>query len=123
MAIRRLLDVRDDVVSLGRLHREIEARPELLSRERYREQASLKHGLAPDLADRDYEGRVGVFLDHISTAYVAGDIARLEAAEAKIRFLVSKRFAHAAPLEKLDEPPTLNDIENAIEEIDQIFVK
>jgi hypothetical protein len=122
MAIRRLLDVDERSTSLGRLLREIEIRPELVSRAQYRGLVDGK-GPSPHEADKVFDRLVGESGDQITSAMVAADITRLEAAEKNIRKLVNKRFAHASPFTAMAKFPVFEEVEVAIEELDQIVVK
>jgi len=120
MGIRRQLDCDHRSISLGRLLREVELRPELINRRSYRAMMRRK-GLGPDDADEMLRRRIG------STAFTASiatrDIRRVERAEERIRRLVNKRIAHTGLLSALRKPPSFQQIENAVEEIDQILVK
>ena len=122
MAIRRMLDVDERSISLGRLLREIELRPELLSKTRYFELVRDK-GLSESAATESFDRMLGQSVDHITTELVAADIARLEDAETNIRKLVNKRFAHSSPFTQVPEFEVFHEIEQAIEELDQIVVK
>jgi hypothetical protein len=121
MAIRRMLDVDERSVSLGRLLREIELRPELVSKAAYIE--VVKDKIGPGEAVRSFHKLLGESRDHITAELVASDIARLEAAETNIRKLVNKRFAHASPFTTVPNFEVFTEMEMAIDEIDQITVK
>ncbi len=120
MGIRRILDCDHESVSLGRLLRELELRPGLVNRRSYRAMMRVK-GLRPSEADENLRRRIGGTT--LTPRMVARDIRRVDRAEERIRRLVNKRIAHAALLSRLRRPPTLTQFQDAIEEIDQIFVK
>lgn len=122
MAIRRMLDVDERSVSLGRLLREIEIRPEILSKARY---LALVQGKGPNEAEASaaFDRMLGASVDQITPEMAAADIARLETAEANIRTLVNKRFAHASPFTEVPSFELFKEMEQAIEELDQIVVK
>jgi len=121
MAIRRLLDVEERSVSLGRLLREIELRPELVTKLRYRE--LMREKMSQQDADASFDRIMGGPAVQIASAIATADIARLEAAEENIRKLVNKRFAHAAPFTQVAQFDVFEEIEHAIEELDQVVVK
>jgi hypothetical protein len=120
MGIRRVLDCDHESVSLGRLLREVQLRPQLVNRKAYRAVMRAKE-LGPDEADENMRRRIGATT--LTPNMVARDIRRVDRAEERIRRLVNKRIAHAALLSQLRKPPTLSQIEDAVEEIDQVFVK
>lgn len=120
MGIRRQLDCDYRSISLGRLLREVEHRPELISRRSYRAMMRRK-GLSPVEADEMLRRRIGP--KAFTAAIATRDIRRVERAEERIRKLVNKRIAHTGVQSALRKPPTFQQIEHAVEEIDQIFVK
>lgn len=121
MAVRRMLDVDERSTSLGRLLREIEIRPELVNKQKYRELVAGK--LSASDADEGFERMLGASVDQIAPEMVAADLERLEEAEANIRKLVNKRFAHASPFTDVVQFDVFGEIEKAIEELDQVVVK
>lgn len=120
MGIRRILDCDHESVSLGRLLRELQLRPGLINRKSYRAMMRAK-GLGPYEADENMQRWIGATT--LTAKMVVRDIRRVDRAEGRIRRLVNKRIAHAALLSQLRKPPTLRQFEDAVEEIDQVFVK
>jgi hypothetical protein len=76
----------------------------------------------PD-ADRLFVRRSGTAGTQLTADLVARDVRRMEKSGAKIKRLVDKRLAHATPLNQLRVPPTFDEIEEALEVLDQLFVK
>lgn len=122
VGLRRLSDVRTDVVSIGRLLRELEIRPEVVSRRSYRAR-QRRRGISIGDADARFDRFVGVGLAHLPKRAAFKDIVRVKQGEARVRRLVNKRLAHAAPLSALRRPPTFQEIEDALEAFDQVLVK
>src|SRR5262249_95705 len=90
MGIRRVLDCDHESVSLGRLLREVELRPQLVNRKAYRAMMRAK-GLRSDEADENMRRRIGAVT--LTAGMVARDIKRVDRAEERIRRLVNKRIA------------------------------
>ncbi len=122
LGIRRLADASDGVVSLGHLLREVELRPEVVGKRSYRA-LTRKQGLTRVEADGQFERRAGRHGEQLRAADVARDIRRIDRAEHRIRKLVNKRLAHATPLTSIRRPPTFDEIELVLEELDQVLVK
>jgi len=122
LGIRRLSDVRSDSLSLGRLLREVELRPEIISRASYRALVRRKHVSAQD-ADYTFDLHVGRKHSHVSKNAVTAEIGRLERSDTRIRKLVNKRLAHNAPFSQMRRPPTFQEIEDSLEEFDKLLVK
>lgn len=122
LGLRRLSDVRADVVSVGRLLRELETRPEVVSRRSYRALQRQK-GISGEDADETFNLLVGLGCAYLPRRAASQDIARVERGDARIRRLVNKRLAHAAPLSALRRPPSFQELENALEVFDQVLVK
>jgi len=90
LAIRRQVDVRPDVVSLGRLLTQIAKAPNVLTRERYLE----LHPHGKRLGDEFFDELTSPGAKAIDPEMPRRDLERLHAETAKIREWVNKEVAH-----------------------------
>jgi hypothetical protein len=91
LAVRRQVEVADDVVSLGRLLDRISKAPHVLTRERY---LARLHPTTPDIGNEFFDGLVGPGAAAIDPATPAGHLADLRAKTAKVKKWVDKEVAH-----------------------------
>ena len=91
MAVRRQVEVDDDVVSLGRLLDRIAKSPNVLSRERY---LAELHPTTPELGNEFFDDLVGPGARAIDAATPLADLARLRDGTARVRDWVSNEVAH-----------------------------
>lgn len=116
-AVRRQVDVRDDVVSLGRLIDQVWRYPTVATRERFR---SLQGGGMDELADHWFDELAGSG-DFINPEIPAQDMEDLRAKTATIRGWVNKAVAHADATGR-DAPP-LADVHASVDVIFDLFNK
>jgi hypothetical protein len=119
MAVRRQCEVSDRVVSLARLLAEIQAHPEIVSRERY-------VGCYPRgtqwIGHREFDDFAAETGAHVSGEVVATDLVRLRELAEPVKQYVYRRLAHfdkAPP----DVIPVFDDLDIAIDAIGDAFRK
>jgi hypothetical protein len=133
-AVRRQADERNDVASLGRLLKEINKSPKLLTRDWF-----LSHWGDPETYDEDDqrhwrnvgEGQWKEIYggdDFIDPAVPADDLSELRQGSKKVKVYVNKHVAHFdegpfGPGSKEIELPTLNEVHDAIDLIGRLFQK
>jgi hypothetical protein len=119
LAVRRQVEVADDVVSLGRLLDRIAKSPSVISRARYLAQH-----------DADYQRLENEFFDELAgpgaTAIDAsvplGELARLQSETANVRTWVTKEVAHYDPKTgEFGEGVTYGDVHRAIDLIFETY--
>lgn len=94
IAVRRQIDLRDDVISLARLIARVRRFPEVLSRDHYAQRIS---GWASrEEADDEFDRLIGAG-DHIDPSIPTGDLQTLRAGTQKIRTWATKEVAHYDP--------------------------
>jgi hypothetical protein len=116
-AIRRQTDVRDDVVSLGRLIDRVWRYPTVLTRTRFADMqgiddADMVNGWFDDLAGKG---------DYINPEIPAQDMEDLRERTAVVRGWVNKAIAHKDATGR--DPPPLSDIHSCIDIIFELFNK
>jgi hypothetical protein len=91
VAVRRQVEVDDDVVSLGRLLDRISKAPHVVSRERF---LARLYPDEPELGNQFFDALVGSGTDAIDAATPAGQLAGLQDKTAKVKKWVDKEVAH-----------------------------
>jgi hypothetical protein len=116
-AIRRQVDVREDVVSLGRLIDRIWKYPTVLTREHYRRTQG------PDdlrMADEAFNKLAGAG-EYINPEIPAADMEGLRQSTATVRSWVNKAVAHTDQRER--DAPSLAQIDDSIDSVVELFRK
>jgi hypothetical protein len=91
LAVRRQVEVRDDVVSLGRLLDRIAKSPNVISRKRYLAQL---HPTTPEMGNEFFDALVGPGAQAIDQATPLGHFQHLQQETAKVKKWVDKEVAH-----------------------------
>lgn len=113
LAIRRQVEARKDVVSLGRLLAGIARQPYVLSRERY---LAELHGDDRRIGDEDFDTLTAPGTKTIDPAVPTADLERLRTKTAAIKTWVDKEVAHYDPATgRFSEGLTFGDIHQAID--------
>ncbi len=113
LAIRRQVEVSDDVVSLGRLLDRIAKDPFVLSRERY---LAELHGGDRSIGNEVFDKLTSPGAKAIDPAVPTADLERLRAKTASIKTWVDKEVAHYDPATgRFSEGLTFGDIHQAID--------
>jgi hypothetical protein len=124
MAVRRLVDLRGDVQSLGRLLYEILQNPGVINRHAnrslYRGSGRLLH---LNLADMTFDNLVGVGLSALPQSHVERDLRAIETAAQKVVKFTHKRVAHRAAPGELRRNPTFIELDGAMDVLDKTFCK
>ena len=94
MAVRRQVEVDDDVISLGRLIDRISKAPHVLTRERY---LARLHQNTPGLGNEFFDELVGPGAEAIDPVTPATQLEELQAKTAKVKKWVDKEVAHFDP--------------------------
>jgi hypothetical protein len=113
VAIRKLVDPRNDIISYRRLLEEIRDNPTVISRSRFRRNfvdANYDEGLA----DLDYDSYVGAGREHLDPTIVKAELNELANKTAKLKLFVNKRVAHRDEKE-FDAIPKYRDLDEAID--------
>lgn len=119
LAVRRQVDVDDDVVSLGRLLDRIAKSPGVLSRERY---LAELHPTTPDLGNEFFDALVGPGAKALDAATPLADLKRLREETMKVRDWVSNEVAHYnAKTGQFSEGLTFGSVHEALDLIFEIF--
>ena len=108
--------------SLGRLLYEIIERPGSISR---RSHVSLYRGM-PDGAfygNSSFDHIAGANRPYLSYRIVRHDLRDLEDTLERIRLYVNKRIAHRTGAGAFRKPPTLNQLDEALDSIDELYCK
>lgn len=115
-AIRRQVDVREDVVSLGRLIDRVWRYPTVLTRERFH----ANPGQGSSIAEGNFEALAGEG-DFINPEIPAQDAEDLRTKTATVRGWVNKAVAHADA--KGRDAPPLEEVHASIDAIFELFSK
>jgi len=94
LAVRRQVEVADDVVSLGRLLDRIAKAPHVLTRERY---LARLHPKTTGLGNKFFDDLVGPGAEAIDAAVPIQQLADLRSKTAKVKKWVDKEIAHFDP--------------------------
>jgi len=116
-AIRRQTDVRDDVVSLGRLIDRVWRYPTVLTRTRF---ISMQRINEPDMVNGWFDELAGKG-DYINPEIPAQDMEDLRGETAVVRGWVNKAIAHKDATGR--NPPPLTEIHSCIDVIFELFNK
>jgi hypothetical protein len=116
-AIRRQVDVREDVVSLGRLIDRIWRYPTVLSRERYR---SLHKNLGNE-ADEWFDELAPGSDSFINPEVPADDLETLRSSTEGVRRWVNKAVAHADAKEY--DSPNITELHSSLDVVFDLFNK
>lgn len=123
MAIRRQLDVDDDVISLKRLLTEIKDSPQLLTKQWFRSLYSNSDNNLPipieSFADGDFESHAGS-MEHFDPAIAEADLLKLETLGKTITHYANKQIAHRT---KVKTRVTFSEINAFLEEFENILKK
>lgn len=118
-AVRRQVDVDDDVVSLGRLLDRIAKSPRVLSRDRY---LAELHPTTPDLGNEFFDALVAPGAKALDAATPLADLERLREGTDKVRSWVSNEVAHYnAKTGQFSEGLTFGDVHQAMDLVFEIF--
>jgi len=119
LAVRRQVDVDDDVVSLGRLLDRIAKSPSVFSRQRY---LAELHPTTPDLGNQFFDALVGPGAKALDAATPLADLEGLSGGTAKVRDWVSNEVAHYnAKTGQFSQGLTFGDVHEAMDLIFEIF--
>lgn len=119
LAVRRQVDVDDDIVSLGRLLDRIAKSPSIVSRERY---LAELHPATPDLGNEFFDALVGPGAKALDAATPLADLQRLRGGTAKVREWISNEVAHYnTKTGQFSEGLTFGDVHEAMDLIFGIF--
>lgn len=108
--------------SLGRLLYEIIERPRSISRSSH---VSLYRGMPEGryYGNRTFDQIAGTNRPYLMSRIVRRDLRDLEDALERIRLYVNKRVAHRTGSGAFRKPPTLNQLDKALESIDELYCK
>jgi hypothetical protein len=122
IGIRSFTDYRSDVHSLGRMLFEILENPKVISR---RSHVALYKGVPTnfDMGNTTFNNIVGGKRQYLSQKSVRSDLRKIEDASENVKKFVNKRIAHRAPPGQLRRNPTFDELDNALDVIDEIFCK
>lgn len=124
MGIRGFVDEHRDVRSLWRMIYEILEHPRVINRNAHR---ALYRGIPAnrelDLANLTFDNVVGRGRDTLSQRDIRKDLSMLEDSSARVKKFANKRVAHRAAAGELRKNPKFNDLDAAMDTIDQIFCK
>jgi hypothetical protein len=113
LGVRRQIEVRDDVVSLGRLLDRISKSPNVITRDRY---LAELHPTTPDLGNQFFDGLAGPGADTIDPATPLEHLDRLRTETAKVRTWINKEVAHYDPnTGQFSEDLTFGDVHRGID--------
>lgn len=113
LAVRRQVEVSDDVVSLGRLLDRIAKSPNVLSRERY---LAELHPDTPQLGNEFFDELTAPGAKAIDPDVPQGHLERLRTETARVREWVNKEVAHYDPKTgQFSEGLTFGDVHEAID--------
>jgi hypothetical protein len=119
-AVRRQAEISRRVISIASLLSEIGREPERLSNERF---VAHYDRLARDHAHEVFAGRfAGDVGSHVDPAIIAADLDGLQNTAESVRAYVDRHIAHT-DRDPLDELPTFEDLNGAIDEIGGLFSK
>jgi hypothetical protein len=119
LAIRRQVDLSDDVVSLGRLLDHIAKFPTVLSRERY---LGELHPTTPDMGNEFFDALAGPGAKSINPATPLAHLDELRQGTAKVRNWVSNEVAHYnKKTGEFSEGLTFGDVHEAMDLIFQVL--
>jgi HEPN superfamily AbiU2-like protein len=119
LAVRRQVEVDDDVVSLGRLLDRISKAPSVLSRERYLAQL---HPMTPDIGNEYFDSLVGPGADAIDPATPLEHLEALRQKTAKVKKWVDKEVAHYEKnTGQFSQHLTFGDVHQALDAIFEVL--
>lgn len=121
MGVRRMADMRRDVVSLAKLIARVRQRPSILSRERYLANQSLAGDDLRTWANATFDTIAGLG-DHISTQIPAQDFDDLQTKTASTVEWVNRSVAHLKNGRPVQGPP-LQDVHDAVDVVVNLFAK
>lgn len=121
LGVRRQTDIRNDVISLGRLLQQVARHPQALSRDRFYAETSGHN--TREAASEEFSRVVGPG-DFIDSAIPEADLAYLRELTETVRTMVTKEFAHYDPgMGQFSEGVTFGDLHDAIDVIVQLARK
>ena len=124
IGIRTFTDQRRDVHSLWRMLYEMLEHPGVLNRRAHK---ALYRGtpVTPsfDLANRSFDNIAGKGRNEILQRDIRKDLRNLEDSSERVRKFVNKRIAHRTPTGQLRRLPKFDELDEAMDTIDQIFCK
>lgn len=124
MLVRRLVDYRSDVRSLGRILYEILEHPGIINR---RAHIALYKSVPADMRDflsnATFDNVVGESRSVLSQQAVRRDLHELESKTKRIVLFTHKRVAHRARAGELRRNPVFNELDAAMNAIDVTFCK
>jgi hypothetical protein len=121
VGIRRQADTRMDTISIRRLLREIRKNPKQLTREWYSDMYGQEPGMqarAEATWNELFAGQIGEYLD---PRLVRADLDDLISAAERAKHWADNRLAHHGRERVEEGPPTLDDIDRAIDTIGALF--
>lgn len=128
IGIRRQAERRDNVVTLGRLLHSIRDNPTVASRRHFVSRYT-DEPLEQEIAHRDFDQFTGSGGEHIAVRIVEADIARLEAATARVAEYASRQIAHLDPRYAYPEGvqptdyPSLAELDDALDVVGELLKK
>ncbi len=75
------------------------------------------------MGNLSFNNVVGVNRQYLGQRAIRSDLRKIEDASEKIRRFVNKRIAHRAPPGQLRENPTFDELDMALDVIDEVFCK
>ena len=124
MNVRAFIDHRNDVQSLWRVLFEILKNPGVISR---RAHCALYRGTSAgrdlDMGNRTFNNVVGKGRNALRQGQIKKDLHLLEDSCERVQKFVNKRIAHRTPESELRRLPIFNELDDAMNTIDQLFCK
>jgi hypothetical protein len=120
IGIRRHADRSTQAITLGRLLKEIRDRPDVVSRERYLSFYGKVDDFQRRLAHEEYDEFAGKRRDVVAVDLVEADLRMLDENTRQIAQYATRRIAHL-DARTIDEVPTYNDLDGALEELERLL--
>lgn len=120
VAVRRQREVKDGVITLGRLMTEMAETPELLTRQRY---VSMYDWGMQHLGDRHFDRWAPSGGAHLDGAVVGDDLVSLLKRAENIKRYVDKRLAHYEKPRPAGKVPSFADLDDAVEALGEMYRK
>lgn len=115
MAVRRMVETNDGVISLGTILEAIRRNPEVLTRERYLEICKPDNKYIVETTHSSFDEWAGPGSDHVDPGRAKAKLTRLQALAEKITRYVNKRIAHRD--RQGPEPFTFGQLDSALDEL------
>lgn len=113
MAVRRMVEARDDVISLGTLFEAIRRNPQVITRARYFEICKPDNDYIAETTDSSFDQWAGPGGDHLDPHRVQAKLVELQEMADGISYYVDKRIAHRDRQDP--EPFTFEELDAALD--------